>query len=110
MSINGSVYVSLEWREKLLAAGFPPDALALGVADEILRKMPEVIWIENRSYAFAINKADGHFDEGGWQIFYRRIPYGEDDFSTTARLEESSSLANAAAAMFVFLAEQKLLP
>lgn len=89
-------YLSPEWREKLIAAGFPESELMLGCSDEILRRLPPATLI-SRSVPMPRGKIGWR-----WRVYW-------DDSELKDRSEVDESLANAAAAMYCYLAEQKLL-
>lgn len=85
-------HLSPEWRQKLLEAGFPADELRLGVAEEILARLPARL---DGGYPIAVFR-----DHKGWCVWYlNEINYYAD-----------STLANAAAAMYYYLSEHHLLP
>lgn len=95
-------YLSPEWRQKLLDAGFPAEELKLGVAEEILRRLPKSVATKNRNvHRLSINCNGGK----RWQIMY-----GDDIFESPIIVDPDKSLANAAASMWMFLRTSNLLP
>jgi len=101
-----SHYLSDEWRDKLLAAGFPKEDLCIGVAEEIISKLPEALYLgEERNAVYLSIMPDG----SKWIVLYspeydqRRCD--KENFWKRSK----NSLADAAAIMYVFLVEQELL-
>ena len=78
-------------------------------AEEILRRLPEEVVIEKNYLELRITKNDMPLTGSTWIIEYWRTALHDQDFALLGHEEESSSLANAAAAMFVFLSKNKLL-
>lgn len=98
-------YLSREWREKLIAAGFPESELILGCSDEILRRLPDSIRGEKTTVPLIISYRA--WSSKGFNIRYAHgLTIGDEQ----ACVVSGDTLANAAAAMYVFLAENKLLP
>ncbi len=125
-----SITVSLEWAKKLKEAGWPQDeqtvnhwrrkgeiysvggfttwCLAAPTAEEILRRLPDYIGTE-----YVLVTVRDH-PENKWSVNYIRISEKgvnyHPDHEFRARPCDGDSLANAAAAMWCYLAENKLLP
>lgn len=73
---------------------------AAPTAEEILRRLPTFLQLEDGAYDLRILKMTGHFN-----VWYSRA---DTVFPEGGVME--NSLANASAAMYVYLAENKLLP
>lgn len=106
-------HLSPEWRQKLLDAGFPAEELNLGVAEEILRRLPHSIDLteknatemDRRTLQLPINLHLSILPDGAdWKIEYSSA------YAERAEWEHGESLANATASMWVFLKENNLLP
>lgn len=126
-----SIVTSLDWSKKLKEAGWPQNEghfswyrysltnsakewyvecqwqnegnhlewMAAPTAEDILRRLPERLpGVFGDESLLQIQPLHGM---SGWSVFYHSL--GDDDHS-------DKSLANAAAAMYYYLAEQKLLP
>ena len=137
MSTPSTITVSLEWAKKLKEAGWPqseplhywhrnvgqwyvyakdfsehdfnmvdganfPADVAAPTAEEILRRLPYEIMDEGEAFELVIAPRR----HGGWNVFYTH----ENGENRCAALEKEDSLANAAAAMWVYLKEHDLLP
>lgn len=107
-----SNYLSPEWRQTLLDAGFPAEELNLGVAEEILRRLPVFIETPRQSYQIRIGKY-----LNGYEVKYEASkPFAllPDRSKSPAILRQKQmiddTLANAAAAMWIYLKENNLLP
>lgn len=99
-------YLSDEWREKLIEAGFPESELVLGCSDEILRRLPDSI-LSNSGHIVPLLIAYRAWSSKGFNIRYADgLVYGSDQ----ACVVSGDTLANAAAAMYCFLSTNNLLP
>lgn len=99
-----NVRISDEWRDKLEAAGFPMEDLCLGVAEEILRRLPAAIEQDNIDDDFLLT---AEMSPGGsWDVGY----HGQIEGLWAFPVKTSESLSNAAASMFCHLAKHGLLP
>jgi hypothetical protein len=139
MNTPESISVALDWANALEAVGFPQDDsaliwcgcnpkhesfvwqrrnnevcggwdLAAPTAEEILRRLPNhlvALMKDNRSPTLRFRRLDTHAGDGSrWCLGY---DIGHDNYLGGFSTEEDT-LANAAAAMYCYLAEQKLLP
>jgi len=102
-----SVRISDEYRLKLLAAGFPPEWLSSGTAEDILRRLPTQFVHGESHCLFAAITFRGHPHGLGWIVGYR-------NFSDNTRHPEidgqvGDTLVHAAVEMYCYLAENKLL-
>lgn len=90
-----NVRISDEWRDKLIAAGFPKNDLCLGVAEEILRRLPQQT---SEDDFLCISP-----EENGWAMYYdtRELPI---------HIQKADTLVNAAASMWIHLKENNILP
>ena len=106
-----SIYLSPEWRQKLLNAGFPAEELKLGVAEEILRRLPDPLKLLVKGDSATDNLRIMRRKNGDWRVYYKNPSRGGSSHGPRVRCSfENSSLANAAAQMFCHLAENNLLP
>lgn len=95
------IYLSSEWRQKLLDAGFPSEELKLGVCEEILRRLPDNIQISVSNYS-GLKKRYGILLSSSHGVV---LPNG-----IIAHNDEEDSLANACAATYCYLSDNHLLP
>ena len=70
-----SVRISDEWLNKLIAAGFPKEDLCIGVAEEILRRLP-VTLSEYGTFWLHISPKAG---QEGWFVGYTRNDDGYEE-------------------------------
>ena len=132
---SSDITVSLEWAKKLKEAGWLQDGalfcwwlrighteyelspaiflkngeFAAPTAEEILRRLPEAIKYPVRNaieYELFIRPFDDS-DERHWEVIYAK---DIDNVDNTPLHETTGTLANAAAAMYCYLADNKLLP
>ena len=102
-------YLSDEWREKLIEAGFPESELVLGCSDEILRRLPQTM--VNQFGCTALLTADVHPDMQLWEVNYldwesRPCWINNDERKVVG---SADTLANAASAMYCYLSTNNLL-
>src|SRR4051812_14487131 len=102
-----NVRISDEWLEKLIAAGFPREDLCLGVAEEILGRLPKRISRLLVDYDLVIESVPAG-DQ--FCVRYREKEDGYTFMLAIAYSQHDTPLANAVAAIYCYLSEQKLLP
>ena len=94
------VRISDEHLKKLIEAGFPKEELCLGVAEEILRRLPREI--DNTFGNWKSTLHIGLSEEGFWEIEYH-------DRDGTLKVK-NKSLADSAAKMWIHLKKFDFLP